>query len=1523
MRKSGFPSKQGLYDPQFEKDSCGVGFVAHIKGEKSYDIITQGLEILKKLEHRGACGSDPMTGDGAGILIQIPHEFFKNQCKKIDIQLPPPGRYGTGLVFLPRNEKRAQICKKIVEEVVKNSGMSILGWREVPVDNSTIGVTAKRVEPLIMQVFIGANHEVKGLAEFERILYSLRKQIAWAVRGEGLNETNEEFYIVSLSAKTFIYKGQLMAPQVETYFLDIQDSDMVSAIALSHSRYSTNTFPSWHRAQPFRFIAHNGEINTIRGNQNWMRARQALFESDLFPDIKKVLPVIAPGGSDSADFDQALEMLVLSGRSLPHAMMMMIPEPWTGHETMDDDKRGFYEYHASMMEPWDGPASIAFTDGDVIGAVLDRNGLRPSRYIVTKDNLVVMASEVGVLPIPESNISSKGRLQPGKMFLIDMREGRIISDRELKAQISTQKPYGKWVQENQVNLEDLPLSKDSTQMHVEDLVQHQKAFGYSTEDIKIIMAPMVDTGMEATGSMGNDAPLAVRSEKPQLLFNYFKQLFAQVTNPAIDSIREELVMSTEMTLGKELNLLGETPEHCRKLKIKHPVLNAEEMDKIRNLDLPGLKTVTLPLLFPVDEGEAGLSSALSQLCLDASKAIKEGATILVLSDQGTNKDMAPIPSLLGVAGVHHHLLRELSRTKVGIVIETAEAREMMHFALLIGYGATAIYPYLAYQTIEDMVSKGVFVKETDYAKGQENYIKSTRKGLLKIIAKMGISTLQSYRGAQIFEAVGLNSDLIEKYFTGTPSRVSGIGLDEVAKEVMARHRRAFVDERLVGPDLDPGGQYFWRRGEEKHMINPNAIAMIQHAVHSNDYSLFKKFSSICDEQATRQCTFRGLFKIKKSGDPIPLEEVEPVEEITKRFCTGAMSIGSISREAHETLAIAMNRLGGKSNTGEGGEDKVRYIPDPNGDSRNSFIKQVASGRFGVNSYYLSQAREMQIKVAQGAKPGEGGQLPGHKVSEYIAKLRHSTPGVGLISPPPHHDIYSIEDLQQLIFDLHNANPTAGVSVKLVSEIGVGTVAAGVSKAHADGVLISGHDGGTGASPQTSIKHAGLPWELGLAETQQVLVLNDLRGRIRVQVDGQLKTGRDVVIGALLGADEFGFSTIPLVTLGCIMMRKCHLNTCSVGIATQDPELRKKFKGSADSVVNFFRFVAEEVREWMAELGFRKFDDLIGRTDLLETDDAIEHWKSLGLNFSSIFYNPGVPVHVARHHVTSQDLRNDIINVLDRTLIRKCRKALDQKVQVRLDLPIQNTDRATGAMLSYEVSKKHGETGLPPDTIVVNFRGSAGQTFGGFLAPGITFKLEGDANDYLGKGLSGGKIVAFPHKDADFIPEKNMIAGNVLLYGAISGKVFLRGQVGERFGIRNSGVEAVVEGIGDHGCEYMTGGTVIVLGSTGRNFAAGMSGGIAYIFDPKNKFPVHCNKQLVDLVPVEEEEDIKHLKSLIEEHFIHTHSTVARRVLDEWEITLPQFVKVYPKDYRRVQEEKKRQETQVKLENNKAQLEEVA
>ena len=1503
MNYKAFPKKQGLYDRSFEKDSCGVGFIANMTGRKTHKIIQNGLEILKKLEHRGACGADALSGDGAGILIQMPHTFFKKECQKLEVPLPAEGHYGAGLVFLPQEDKHRERCLEILEKVIANEGLPLLGWRDVPVDNTMIGEMARGAQPVIRQIFIGGRERFTDPLNFERSLYCIRKQAYLRINEGGLNE-DEQFYICSLSSRTFIYKGQLTSDQVETFYPDVKDEDMVTALALVHSRYSTNTFPSWSRAQPLRFIAHNGEINTVRGNKNWIRAREGVFQSSFFDDVNKILPVIEPHGSDSADFDMALEMLYMSGRSLAHSMMMMIPEPWTHHQTMTDEKKAFYEYHASIMEPWDGPASIAFTNGEIIGAVLDRNGLRPSRYIVTKDKMVIMASEVGVLPISEDSIEYKGRLQPGKMFLVDLLEGRIIKDEEIKDKICTRNPYSQWLRKNQINVDDLPEPNHLPEPKTVTFQQRRIAFGYDVEDEKVVLAPMISDGVEATGSMGNDTPLAALSEKPQLLFNYFKQLFAQVTNPAIDSIREMLVMSTEMTMGAERNLLSESPEHCRKLKVSDPLLTAIQFEKIKLLDRPDFRTRVLDITFNVLDGEDGLEKRIESLCQETSKAIEEGATILILSDKAIDTNRAAIPSLLATSAVHHHLLRELTRTQVGITVETGEAREIMHFALLIGYGATAVYPYMAYETIARMIEEGIYVSGIDYEAGVRNFISATQKGLFKIIAKMGISTLRSYRGAQIFEAVGLNATVIDRFFTGTPSRISGIGLEAIARETLTQHRKAYTLSDHASSLLDPGGKYHWRRGQEKHMIEPKTVAMLQHAVRSGDYELYKQFSKVSDEINTKQCALRGMMKIK-NGNSIPIEEVESVEEITRRFCTGAMSIGSISREAHETLAIAMNRLGGRSNTGEGGEDPIRYTPDTNGDSRRSKIKQVASGRFGVTSHYLTNADELQIKIAQGAKPGEGGQLPGHKVSEYIAKIRNSTPGVGLISPPPHHDIYSIEDLQQLIYDLHCANPTADVSVKLVSEVGVGTIAAGVSKAHSDGVLISGHDGGTGASPQTSIKHAGLPWELGLAETQQVLVMNDLRGRIRVQVDGQFKTGRDVVIGGLLGADEFGFSTFPLIALGCIMMRKCHLNTCSVGIATQDPLLREKFSGKADYVVNLFQFIGQEVREIMAEMGVHQFNDLIGRSELLEMEDALTHYKTKGLDFSNILYKPNVPDNVAIRNITRQDHTN-ISQMLDHKLIRESEEAIKHKLKVNLISPISNTDRAVGATLSYHISKRYGNDGLTDNTIHIKFKGSAGQSFGAFLAPGVFFELEGDANDYLGKGLSGGHISVYPPKETTFAAEENIIGGNVILYGATKGKLFMRGVAGERFAVRNSGAQAVVEGVGDHACEYMTGGIVVVLGPVGRNFAAGMSGGIAFVLNDGH-FEVNCNQGLVDLLPIEDNQDVITLKIMIEEHTQYTGSAIARKILDNWDQTLSKFVKVYPRDYRRVLEERRQRD----------------
>jgi glutamate synthase domain-containing protein 2/glutamate synthase domain-containing protein 1/glutamate synthase domain-containing protein 3 len=1508
MSQSLQPGKQGLYDPQYEHDSCGVGFVVNLNGHRSHAIIDQAIEILVNLEHRGACGCEKNTGDGAGILLQTPHAFLKEKCAALGIHLPGSGEYATGLVFLPTDASDRRQCESWFEEVVREEGQAFLGWRDVPTDNSSLGASARRAQPVIRQVFIGYR-PVKGVVQddltFERKLYVIRRLIENRVRSSDLAQ-RKAFYVPSLSCKTLIYKGMLMAPQVKPFFPDLNDPAMETALALVHSRFSTNTFPNWARAHPYRYLAHNGEINTLRGNVNWMTARENLFASDLFgPDVKKLLPIIDQRGSDSAMFDNALELLVLSGRSLPHAVMMMIPEPWTGDEWMSADKKAFYEYHSCLLEPWDGPASIAFTDGIRIGAVLDRNGLRPSRYYVTKDGLVVMASEVGVLDIPPDRVLEKGRLQPGRMFLVDLEEGRIIADDEIKHQIAGEHPYAEWIADNLVSLEDLPPGSGVRETDHDTVRLRQRAFGYTSEDLKILMAPMARDGVEAVGSMGNDASLAVLSDRPQLLYNYFKQLFAQVTNPPVDSIREEIIMSMDTTIGSEYNLLEPTPRSARQIRLKTPILLNEELDKLRSLDGSGpggFKSTTLPILFAVRDDGPGLERAMDELCRRASEAVAAGHDFIILSDRGHDRDQAPIPALLAVAGVHHHLIREGTRTKVGLVLESGEPREVHHFALLIGYGAGAVNPYLAFETIDDMVRQGDVV--VDAHKAIKNYVKAVSKGVVKVMSKMGISTAQGYCGAQIFEAIGLSQEVVEKYFTWTASRISGVGLDVIAAEVKARHDRAFPERPLNGHTLDAGGQYQYRKEGEYHLFNPETVHKLQYAVRANSYKAFKEYSALVNNQSRRLCTLRGLFDLKLADQPIPIEEVESVESIMKRFKSGAMSYGSISKEAHETLAIAMNRIGGKSNTGEGGEDPARYVPDANGDSRNSAIKQVASARFGVTSEYLVNARELQIKMAQGAKPGEGGQLPGSKVYPWIAKVRHSTPGVGLISPPPHHDIYSIEDLSELIHDLKNANHKARISVKLVAEVGVGTIAAGVSKAHADVVLISGHDGGTGASPLTSIKHAGAPWELGLAETHQTLLLNDLRSRIVVEVDGQLKTGRDVVIGALLGAEEFGFATAPLVSLGCIMMRVCHLNTCPVGVATQDPRLRAKFAGKPEHVVNFMRFIAEEVRELMAQLGFRTIEEMVGRTDRLETHQAVEHYKAKGLDLKPILYQPQVPPTVGRHCSQAQD--HGLEHSLDvTTLLPLCRPALEHGLPVNATLPIRNTNRVVGTMVGSEVTRRYGARGLPDDTIRLHFHGSAGQSFGAFLPRGITLLLEGDANDYIGKGLSGGKIVVKPPAGSTFDPSSNVIVGNVAFYGATGGEAYVAGMAGERFCVRNSGLEAVVLAVGDHGCEYMTGGRVVVLGSTGRNFAAGMSGGIAYVLDEAGEFGRNCNLEMVKLFRLEDEEEIEEVRSLIRRHAALTGSERSRQVLAAWDEVVPLFVKVYPNDYRRVIETQKR------------------
>ena len=1501
------PEKQGLYDPRFEHDACGVGFVVNVKGRKSHRILEQAIQVLKNLDHRGACGCEVNTGDGAGVLIQMPHAFNEEVCRKARILLPALGDYGSGIIFLPRNPTVRRKVEERFEQVVQSEGQHVIGWRTVPTNNGMLGETARSCEPFMRQVFIRRDASITDELAFERKLYVIRKRAYNEIRTSTLPGA-ESWYVVSLSCRTFVYKGMLLTTQLDQYFPDLHNPAIETALALVHSRFSTNTFPSWDRAHPYRYIAHNGEINTVRGNSNWMHAREARFEAELFgEDIGKIRPIINPNGSDSGMLDNTLELLYLAGRSLPHAMMMMIPEPWSGHDSMDDGKRAFYQYHSSLMEPWDGPASIAFTDGRQIGAVLDRNGLRPSRYYVTRDDLVIMASEAGVLDVPPEDVVQKGRLQPGRMFLVDTEQGRIIDDEEIKRTVAAQRPYREWLDEYQIHLDDLPAAPEVPAPDPDTLLQRQVAFGYSFEDERILLAPMARDGVEAVGSMGNDAALAVLSNRPRLLYDYFKQLFAQVTNPPIDCIREELITSAETRLGSEGNLLNPQPSDCRRLEIKWPILTNEEFAKVRRMDLPGLRVGVLPILFRVSRGEKGLVKSMEELRLMARRLIEEDeVNVIVLSDRGVNREFAPIPSLMAVAGLHHYLIREGLRTRASLVLETGEAREVHHFALLIGYGVSAINPYLAFETIDHMIDSGL-LPGVDYRKACGNFVKAAAKGVIKVASKMGISSLQSYRGAQVFEALGLRQDVIDEYFSWTASRVGGIGTDVIAQEVLMRHQAAFPERPLDRRTLPVGGQYQWRDAGEFHLFNPESIHRLQKAVRTGSYATFKSYSKLVDEQATNLCTLRGLLELK-TGEAIPLGEVEPAEVIMKRFKTGAMSYGSISREAHETLAIAMNRIGGKSNTGEGGEDPERFVPLPNGDSRNSAIKQVASGRFGVTSEYLVSAQELQIKMAQGAKPGEGGQLPGTKVYPWIAKTRHTTAGVGLISPPPHHDIYSIEDLAELIHDLKNANRSARVSVKLVAEVGVGTIAAGVAKAHADVVLVSGYDGGTGASPQTSITHAGLPWELGLAETHQTLVLNNLRSRIAVETDGQLKTGRDVAVAALLGAEEFGFATAPLVATGCIMMRVCHLNTCPTGVATQDPRLREKFKGKPEHVVNFMRFVAEELREIMAQLGFRTVEDMVGRVDKLEPRQAIEHWKAKGLDFTNLLYAPEVDPDWGRYCQDEQDHGLDrSLDVTD--LLELCRPAIERGEEVVAELPIRNVNRVVGTITGSEITRRYGARGLPEDTIRLHFRGSAGQSFGAFLPPGMSLSLEGDANDYLGKGLSGGKLAVFPPREARFVAEDNIIVGNVALYGATGGEAYIRGMVGERFCVRNSGVHAVVEAIGDHGCEYMTGGRVVVLGATGRNFAAGMSGGIAYVLDERGDFSGKVNAQMVGLQRLQDTEEITEVRRLVERHLAHTSSDRARQVLDAWDEAVTRFVKVIPRDYKRMLEAIARAEEQ--------------
>jgi glutamate synthase (NADPH/NADH) large chain len=1488
--------QQGLYDPANEHDSCGVGFVVDIEGRPSHAIVRKALRVLINLLHRGACGCEPNTGDGAGILVQMPDRFLRRECARLGFALPPVGHYGAGLVFLPREPMPADKVRALLHSIVEEEGQVLLGWRDVPTDDRMLGASARSVEPTIKQVFVGRGAAVGDRAGFERKLYVIRRLFEKAMAGLDIPE-NTFAYVPSLSCNTLIYKGMLSADQIETMYPDLVDPDLESALALVHQRFSTNTFPSWPLAHPYRYVAHNGEINTLRGNINWMRAREALCRSDLLgDDLKKVLPVTRDGLSDTATFDNVLEFLVMNGRSLPHAILMMIPEPWQNHESMSAERRAFYEFHASLMEPWDGPASIAFTDGTVIGAVLDRNGLRPSRYYVTTDGLVVMASEVGVLDIPPENIALKERLHPGKIFLVDTARGRIVDDEEIKAALAAERPYAEWLHDNVVRIADLPPHPLPAADH-DSVLARQIAFGYTHEDLRLVLAPMAKNGEEAIGSMGTDTALAVLSDRPRPLYDYFKQLFAQVTNPPLDQIREELVTSMESTIGPEGNLLQPTAGSCRQIVIPDPVLSNAEVAKLRHIEHPWFRSVTLPMLYDVAAGTAGLERALHDLQRQASRAIADGHNIVILSDRGLASERAAIPSLLATAAVHHHLVQRGERTRCGLVVETGDAREVHHVCLLIGYGAGAVNPWVAFETLDDMIGQGLLA-DIDPSKAVRNYIKALNKGILKVMAKMGISTLQSYCGAQIFEAIGLNREVVDRYFTGTASRVSGIGIDVLAEEVRRRHADAFPTRAVGRAELDGGGEYQWRRDGEYHLFNPDTVFKLQHATRSGQARIFREYTQLVDDQSRHLATLRGLIELKPAPAPIPLTEVEPVESILRRFATGAMSYGSIGQEAHETLAIAMNRIGGKSNTGEGGEDPARYRRDPNGDWRRSAIKQVASARFGVTSEYLVNADDLQIKMAQGAKPGEGGQLPGHKVYPWIAKVRFATPGVGLISPPPHHDIYSIEDLAQLIHDLKNANPKARIHVKLVAEVGVGTVAAGVAKAHADVVLISGHDGGTGASPLTSIKHGGVPWELGLAETQQVLVLNKLRDRIVVQVDGQMKTGRDVVIAALLGAEEFGFSTAPLVVLGCIMMRVCHLNTCPVGVATQDPELRKRFAGRPEFVVNFFRFIAEEVRESMATLGFRTMEEMIGRVDRLNVHPAVAHWKARGLDLSTILHEPAMPADVARRCVTVQD--HGLERSLDHTtLIPACREAIEHAKPVELSLPIRNVNRTVGTMLGYEITSRWGGPGLPDDTIKIHFRGSAGQSFGAFVPRGVTFTLEGDANDYWGKGLSGGRLVVFPPRSARFRAEANIIIGNVALYGATGGEAFVRGVAGERFAVRNSGVHAVVEGIGDHGCEYMTGGRVVVIGHSGRNFAAGMSGGIAYVFDMDGDFKRRCNLGMVELGPLDQAEEITLVRDLIRRHAAATGSAYAAGFLHDWLSVQPRFVRVMPKDYKRV------------------------
>jgi len=1490
-----------MYDAAHEHDACGVGFLASIKGNRSHDIIARGIRILCNLAHRGAVGADPLDGDGAGILIQIPDALYRAVA---GCELPITGDYGTGIVFLPRDDGNRARCMQALEGAVADHDLTVLGWRDVPTDNQVLGRNARANEPVMKQIFVGRGSVPPK--RFEAALYLARK------RAENLVARNnwsplKYFYVCSLSSRVVVYKGMFLSETLESYFKDLSDPRAVSAIALVHSRYSTNTFPTWALAHPFRLVAHNGEINTLRGNINRMKAREALFQHrDLGDAVLDLSPVIIEGGSDTACFDNALELLVRTGRSLPHAMAMMIPEAWASKTNLPRKLKGFYEYHAAMMEPWDGPANMVACDGVQICAALDRNGLRPARYLITTDDEILYSSEMGVLDYPAGKIAHKARLSPGKMLVVDTARGVVLDDQQIKQDLAKAHDYADWIEERKITLDQLPAPAHPPHPKHEQLRQQQQAFGYTVEDLKMILAPMAVDGQEAVGSMGDDTPVAVLSAKPKPLYNYFKQLFAQVTNPPIDPIREELVMSLTQYVGAARNILEPGPEHCRMLELDQPILRDDELEQLRQADVVGFKGTTLSILFPAHAGPEALEKRLEELFVEAERAVDDGHTLLVLSDRGVDHARAPIPALLAVAAIHHHLIRARKRSQCSLILESGEPREVHHFALLVGYGCTAINPYLAFDSIYDLVEAGVLEQLDGNRQGEEGhdagyiytkrFIKAVGKGLLKVFSKMGISTLQSYCSAQIFEAVGLSTPFIARYFTGTASRIEGAGAPEIARESLTRHRVAFAPLIDANRDLDRGGYYHWRRDGEYHLMNPEVIALLQHSVRAGDRATFKRYTRLIDDQSRNLCTLRGLFKFTATT-PIPLAEVEPVEALFKRFCTGAMSLGSISTEAHECLAIAMNRLGGRSNTGEGGEDPRRFEREANGDWRRSAIKQVASGRFGVTPHYLVNAAELQIKMAQGAKPGEGGQLPGGKVTTYIGMLRYSVPGVTLISPPPHHDIYSIEDLAQLIFDLKNANPAANISVKLVSEVGVGTVAAGVAKAHADLVTISGCEGGTGASPISSIKHAGIPWELGLAETHQTLVMNDLRGRIRVQTDGMLRTGRDVVIAAMLGAEEFGFATVALVTAGCIMMRKCHLNTCPVGVATQDPVLQKKFNGKPEHVANFFTYLAEEVREHLAALGVRSLDELVGRTELLEMNQAIKHWKSQGLDYSKMLAKPTVGPGVHTRCCVSQD--HGLAKVLDRTLIERAQPALERQEPVVIDLPIRNSDRTTCTMLSGEIAKRFGRDGLPADTITVNLTGAAGQSLGAFLAPGIALTLVGEANDYVGKGMAGGRIVIRPYPGTTYAWDENAIIGNTVLYGATGGVCHFAGTAGERFAVRNSGCAAVIEGVGDHGCEYMTGGTVVVLGMTGRNFAAGMSGGVAYVYDKERTFSHRCNVGMVDLEQLSDAEDIAALRGLLENHAALTGSPKAKSLLSGWTAALKRFVKVMPREYRKV------------------------